>query len=141
VDALANGPAETGCPLLMRRGRHRPKCAVTTRPCRKRNRASELKQNSQPANGLAVEDFDLEKRALWLALDDKANAILGAASVDFRLAPRLLRRRLVRAQAAHLVKNAFGVEFALQPFKRSIDRFAFADDDFWHLRFIPSFLS
>ena len=72
--------------------------------------------------------------------DIEAHFVLGATSIDLRLAASLLRRSLVCAQSAHFIENAFGVELALQALESAVDWLAFTDNNFWHVRLIPSFL-
>ena len=72
--------------------------------------------------------------------DIEAHFVLGATRIDLRLAACLLRRSLVGAQTAYLIENAFGVELALQALESAIDWLAFTDNNFWHVRLIPSFL-
>ena len=55
-----------------------------------------------------------------------------ALGIVLRFAAVLLRRRLERAQPAHLLENALGIELVLQPLKRAIDRLTFANEYFWH---------
>jgi hypothetical protein len=55
-----------------------------------------------------------------------------ALGVRSRLAAMLLRRRLERAQTTDFLENALGIQFVFQPFQRTIDRFTFAHNYFWH---------
>ena len=55
-----------------------------------------------------------------------------ALGVGLCFTAMLLRRRLEGTQTADLLEDALGVKLVFKPLQCAIDRFAFADNHFWH---------
>lgn len=62
----------------------------------------------------------------------EADFLLRTLGIDLGFATGFLGGRLVSAQTAHFIEDAFLVEFAFQTLERAINGLTFFDDYFWH---------